>query len=261
MVKSLLMNGDSSRDTRPDAPCDPAAGEVPVGSGRMFDLVAHRYDLLNRILSLGLDGSWRKRTVRALGASAGARILDVATGTADLAIRIARMIPDARVTGLDPSVKMLERGRTKVRRAGLSDRIELVEGDAQALPFADGSFDAVTVAFGIRNVPDRLRALREMARVVRAEGRVAVLELTEPSADRVTGRLAGWYVHELVPRIGGLLSGSKEYRYLQESIRVFPPPGEFSMLMERAGLRMERATPLTFGACCLFVAQPDREPR
>ena len=163
------------------------------GSGAMFDAIAHRYDLLNRVMSLGIDQRWRLRTVRALELKPGARVLDLATGTADVALAIARRHPDAHIVGVDPSERMLEVGRRKVTERGQEQTIELHVGDAQSLPFADASFDAVCIAFGIRNVPDRGRALREMARVTRVGGRVAVLELSYlfDCADGMLARLRG----------------------------------------------------------------------
>lgn len=223
------------------------------GSGEMFDLIARRYDLLNRVLSMGVDQGWRRQTVRALALPEGARVLDLATGTADLAIQIARRHPDATVVGLDPSQNMLDVGRDKV--APLDGRVRLDLGDAQSLPYDDDHFDGVTIAFGIRNVPDRARALREMARVTRPGGRVAILELSEPQGG-ILGPLARFHIRVLVPRIGGWLSGSREYRYLQESIAAFPPPDEFADVMEGAGLRVLEVRPLTFGVCCLYVAEP-----
>ena len=138
----------------------------------MFDRIARRYDLLNRVLSFGNDQRWRRRAVRSLDLDPArpARVLDLATGTADLAILIARTHPAAKVIGVDPAERMLEEGRRKVEAAGLADRVELVPGDAETLPFPEAHFDAVTIAFGIRNVPDRLRGLREMARVTRPGG-------------------------------------------------------------------------------------------
>lgn len=225
------------------------------GSGAMFDGIAHRYDLVNRVISLGIDQSWRRKTVSALELRPGAAVLDLATGTGDLAIMVARTHPDVRVTGVDPSEKMLEVGRKKLTETGLSERIELLVGDAQALNFADRSFDGLCIAFGIRNVPDRLQALREMARVTKALGRVAILELSEPRGG-VLGPLARFHVHSVVPAVGALLSGAKEYRYLQRSIAAFPPPETFEALMVEAGLRIVASTPLTFGVCHLYVGEP-----
>lgn len=223
----------------------------------MFDAIAHRYDLLNRVMSLGIDQRWRLRTVRALELKPGARVLDLATGTADVALAIARRHPDAHIVGVDPSERMLEVGRRKVTERGQDPRIELHVGDAQSLPFADGSFDAVCIAFGIRNVPDRGRALREMARVTRAGGRVAVLELSEPGGGPLAA-LARFHIHTVVPRLGAILSGAREYRYLQQSIAAFPPAREFAALMDESGLEVLRVEPLTFGVCHLFVGTPRR---
>ena len=193
------------------------------GSGRMFDQIAHRYDLLNRINSLGLDRGWRKKTVASLGLRPGGRVLDLATGTADLPLEILRQAPEVTVVGLDPSPGMLDIGRRKVREDGLAEKVELIEGDAQALPFEDDAFDGITMAFGIRNVPDRGRALREMARVLRPGGRAAILELSEPRGG-LMAPFARLHIHVVVPWVGSLLSGSAEYRYLQQSIEAFPAP-------------------------------------
>lgn len=232
-----------------------SATEVRQGSGQMFDAIAERYDLLNRIISLGIDQRWRRLTVAALELKERPRVLDLATGTADLALRIAQTHPDAQVIGLDPSVNMLSIGRDKARREEIDDRVKLVEGDAQALPFDDDRFDGVTIAFGIRNVPDRGKALAEMARVTRPGGRVAILELSEPRSG-VLGPLARFHVHHVVPTIGGLISGKKEYRYLQKSIADFPPPEAFAELMRESGLEVLEVTPLTFGVCTLYVGTP-----
>jgi demethylmenaquinone methyltransferase/2-methoxy-6-polyprenyl-1,4-benzoquinol methylase len=222
------------------------------GSGEMFDRIAARYDLLNRLISLGIDQRWRRRTVHSLQLSPGARVLDLATGTADLALLIARMQPDARITGLDPSLRMLEIGRNKITQAALSDRIELCAGRAESLPYPDQSFEAVTIAFGIRNVPDRLAALREMARVLVPGGRVGILELSEPPKGPL-GAMARLHVHHIVPWLGGVISGVREYRYLQQSIAAFPPAPQFCELMSQAGFQSVTATPQTFGVCHLYV--------
>ncbi len=231
---------------------------VREGSGQMFDGIAARYDLLNRIISLGIDQSWRRKTVAALALSPSHQVLDLATGTADLAILVARTEPGARITGLDPSIKMLEVGQQKIAAAQLEDRIALIEGDAQKLPFPSDSFDGVCMAFGIRNVPDRAQALREMSRVTKSGGRIAILELAEPKGG-VMGGLARFHVHTVVPWLGSILSGSAEYRYLQRSIAAFPPAEDFAKLMTSCGLRMLAVDPLTFGVATLYVATPDKE--
>ena len=225
------------------------------GSGAMFDGIAARYDLVNRVISLGIDQSWRRKTVRSLKLAPSHRVLDLATGTADLAIQVARTNPSLKVVGLDPSGKMLDVGRSKVTRAGLDARVELVQGDAQALPFADASFDSVCIAFGIRNVPDRAKALREMSRVTRAGGRIAILELSEPRGG-LLGAVARFHIHAVVPYVGALLSGVKEYQYLQRSIAAFPPAAEFSALMAASDLDVVAVHPLTFGVWHLYVAEP-----
>jgi demethylmenaquinone methyltransferase/2-methoxy-6-polyprenyl-1,4-benzoquinol methylase len=222
----------------------------------MFDRIAPRYDFVNRVLSLGLDQSWRRRAVRALQLGERPRVLDVATGTGDLAIAIARACPGAQVIGLDPSPRMLAIARAKLERRGLD--VTLVEGDAQELPFKSCELDAATIAFGIRNVPDRARALRELARVVRPGGRISVLELGEPRAGVMAG-LARWHTRVVVPRLGALLSGAREYRYLQTSVAAFPPADQFAEVMRGAGLDVVEIAPLTFGACTLFVATPEED--
>ena len=230
-----------------------------LGSGAMFDKIAARYDAMNRVLSFGLDRGWRRRTVRALALGKAPRVLDLATGTGDLAVDLARMHPDAQVIGLDPSRQMLAIAERKLASRGLADRVTLVRGDAQHLPYRDAEMDAATIAFGIRNVPDRLAALGEMARVVRPGGRVAVLELGEPRRG-LLARAARFHTRHVVPRLGALLSGAREYRYLQRSIAAFPPSAEFAQLMERAGLHVLEVAPLTFGVCTLYVTTPAEAP-
>jgi demethylmenaquinone methyltransferase / 2-methoxy-6-polyprenyl-1,4-benzoquinol methylase len=226
------------------------------GSGEMFDAIAPRYDLLNRLLSLGIDQRWRRLLVERLRLKPGARVLDLATGTADLAILIARSAPEVSVVGVDPSTEMLRVGRVKVEAAGLAGRVTLQVGNAEQLTdFAASSVDGVSMAFGIRNVPDRARALRELARVTRPGARIAILELSEPRGG-LLGPLARFHVHQVVPWVGALLSGAREYRYLQRSIAAFPPPDEFARLMKESGIVVESVEPLTFGACHLYVGTP-----
>jgi demethylmenaquinone methyltransferase/2-methoxy-6-polyprenyl-1,4-benzoquinol methylase len=248
MTTDVPTSGPSDRRSTPER----------MGSGQMFDVIAERYDFLNRVLSMGIDHGWRRKTVEALIDSEGTtptRVLDLATGTADLALAVSRRFADAQVVGSDPSQNMLTIGEQKVAKAGAAVRLEL--GDAQRLPYPDASFDACCISFGIRNVPDRDAALREMARVVRPGGRVAILELSEPRHG-VMAFFARLWIRKAVPRIGAFLSGQREYRYLQESIAAFPAPEEFAAQMERAGLRTVATRPLTFGVCCLYVAEVPR---
>lgn len=226
----------------------------------MFDGIAERYDLLNRLMSLGADRHWRRRTVEALEAAPGHAWLDLATGTADLAIELARAVPEIQVVGLDPSAQMLQIGWQKIRNLGLQDRIRLVIGSAEHLPFDDASFDGATMAFGIRNVPDRLAALREIRRILRPTGRVAIVELSEPP-NRGLGRLARFYVHAIVPRWGALLSGKAEYRYLQRSIAAFPDAATFERMLGEAGFDQVSSRSLSMGACHVFLARrPESGP-
>ncbi len=241
--------------SRPAPPMAAASGDATrPGSGAMFDRIAGRYDLLNRVISVGLDRRWR-RLAAAIVASDGARVLDLATGTGDVALEIARLSASASVVALDPSPGMLEQAEIKVEAAGLSDRIALESGRAEALPFDDDTFDAVIIAWGIRNVVDRRLALAEMARVVRVGGRVVILEGTEPRS-HLLAPLARCYIHHLVPRLGAWLSHERAYRYLQTSIEAFPNPAEFARQIRSCGLDVLEVRPLTFGVCCLFVACP-----
>ena len=226
------------------------------GSGGMFDAIAERYDLVNRLISFGRDRVWRRQTAAML--SAPRKILDLATGTGDLAIELARAYPEAEVIGLDPSVRMLEVGRNKTRALGLDRRIKYVEGDAQALPFENSVFDGVSMAFGIRNVPDRAAALKEIARVSSRGARIGVLELTEPRGFGLS-TLARFHVHWVVPRLGAMLSGKEQYAYLSSSISEFPAPEAFVAFAENCGLCLVELVSFSFGACHLFLFTPSAE--
>ena len=225
----------------------------------MFDGIARRYDLLNRLNSLGLDRSWRRGAIQALGPRPGDRILDLATGTADLPLEILRHEPSLRVVGLDPSSGMLSVGERKVKHSGLEDRVELVFGDAQDLPFSDAGFDGITMAFGIRNVPDRAQALAEMVRVLRPGRRVAILELSEPR-NGVLAWMARVHVRAVVPWMGALLSGRDEYAYLRTSIEAFPRPEVFEAMMAEAGLRVLPRRNYAMGACVLYLGEKPESP-
>lgn len=232
------------------------SAEARPGSGAMFDGIARRYDALNRVMSLGLDPVWRRATVRALSLGGARRALDVATGTADLAIAMARSAPGLDVVGVDPSSEMRAIGARKVADAGLAARIRLEAGECERLPFEDGAFDAIGISFGIRNVPDRAAGLAELARVAAPGARVVVLELAEPRG--ALAPLSRLYVHRVVPLVGAAVSGSEEYAYLARSIAAFPPAEEFAGSIERAGLRVVEVRPMTFGVVTLFVAEKAR---
>jgi len=233
--------------------------EAPVparlGGGEMFDGIARRYDRMNTVLSFGLHHLWRRRLIRAMGPlGAGDEVLDVACGTADVAIATARSVDGLGATGLDPSVGMLGVGQDKVRAAGLDDRVTLIEGDAQEMPFADDRFAAAAVSFGIRNVPDRAQGLREMARVTRPGGHVCVLELGVPRTG-LLAPMARLHIRFVVPLLGRLFAGTQEYRYLQESVEAFPAPEAFATLMGECGLKEVTVTPQSFGAAPLYVGR------
>lgn len=220
----------------------------------MFDAIAPRYDLLNHVLSVGLDRRWRDRAVDALALPPGARVLDLCTGTADLAIAAVRRSTIASAIGIDFAGEMLRLGQAKVIREGLTDSIRLVRADATQVPLASASCDAATIAFGIRNVAEPGKALAELARVLRPGGRLAILEFGQP---RVPGirTLYAWYFRHLLPLIGRSVSKHRSaYSYLPASVGTFPPPAEFGRMLEAAGFAQVRAIPLTFGVVYLYVA-------
>ena len=220
----------------------------------MFDAIAPRYDLLNRVLSAGIDQRWRARAIRSLQLTGRETLLDVCTGTADVALA-GRSGGAARVLGVDFSGAMLSIGLTKVRAAGESQRIALVRGDAMRLPVPDASVDAATVAFGIRNVQRPEIACAEMARALRTGGRLAILEFGVPRIPGVRS-LYRWYFNQLLPRVGRAISGhGGAYSYLPASVGTFPPPEEFMTILRRAGFDEIRADSLTFGIVYLYTAR------
>ena len=217
----------------------------------MFDAIAPRYDLLNHLLSAGIDRRWRAAAIRSLKLTGRETLLDVCAGTADVAL--AARPYAARVVGVDFSAAMLALGLQKVDAARESGRIALVRGDAMRLPAADRSVDAVTVAFGIRNVQRPERACAEMARVLRPGGRVAILEFGVP---RIPGikPLYLWYFTHVLPRVGRAISGHHAaYSYLPASVGTFAPPSEFMETLRRAGFSDLRADPLTLGIVYLYT--------
>ena len=250
------MNGPSPRaSASPDKSPDRISG--------MFDAIAPRYDLLNHLLSAGIDKRWRAAAIRSLKLTGRETVVDVCCGTADVALEAIggrrRGRPSgrpnaARVVGVDFSGAMLALGLHKVRAAGETSRIQLVRGDAMRLPVADQSADAVTVAFGIRNVQRPAIACAEMARVMRPGGRLAILEFGVP---RIPGikPLYLWYFTHVLPRIGRLISGhGAAYSYLPASVGTFAPPADFMGTLRDAGFSDVRADPLTFGIVYLYTA-------
>lgn len=224
---------------------------------RMFDAIAPRYDLLNRMLSLRQDVRWRRRMAGLLPERHGLRLLDLATGTADQIISILDHSDRVdRAVGADMAERMLEVGRQKIAARGWSGRVTLQSGDAVALPFGDGEFDAVTISFGIRNVGDVPRALREMHRVLRPGGRALILEFSLPEAP-ILAPLYLVYLRHVLPRLGALLSGNGEaYRYLNQTIEKFPYGRAFAQLMKVAGFTEVRYHPQCLGVATIY--QGDR---
>src|SRR5262245_32564164 len=220
----------------------------------MFDSIAGRYDFLNHVLSAGIDRRWRRRAVRALQLRGSDVVLDLCTGTGDLAIATVAAHPGAaRVVGVDFSSAMLAVGRAKLRQSHVGSRIALVRGDATRIPIADGSVDAATIAFGIRNVNDVAGTCREMARVLRRGGRFAILEFAVPEIP-VVGPAYLWYLHRLLPRIGRAVSGSDEaYGYLSASIDAFATPAELVKILQQSGFEDISAVRMTIGSVCLYT--------
>jgi len=221
---------------------------------QMFGEIAPRYDRLNHLLSLGIDRGWRRRTVKLVPPAGTAPILDLCTGTADLALEYLRASPvEAVVVGLDFCRPMLQIAREKVERAG-GGRLRLIEGDATRLPFPDGLFQIVCVAFGLRNVSDTDQGLAEMVRVCRPGGHVAVLEFSMPRWPVIHG-LYSWYFHRVLPRIGQWLARNRQsaYNYLPQSVGEFPQREAMAQRMKTAGLREVRFHSLSFGVATLYA--------
>lgn len=223
---------------------------------RMFGEIARRYDLLNHLLSLGIDRAWRRRTVRLVPpAEDPAPILDVCTGTADLAMAYWRASrKSTRIVGADFCRPMLAVAREKCRRAGAADPVTLVEADAEQLPFPDDTFQIVCVAFGLRNVSDTDRGLVEMTRVCRPGGRVAILEFSMPTLWPI-GAIYAWYFHRVLPWIGQSLARNRQsaYNYLPDSVRSFPQAEALTQRMRAAGLARVEYHPFTFGIATLYL--------
>lgn len=221
----------------------------------MFDRIAPTYDRLNHTLSLNIDRIWRRRTVSIVAKLRPRRILDMATGTGDLALMMARRIPDARIRGVDLSEAMLDVARRKIAAQGLEDRVTLHTGDAEQPSVPAGSADVVTVAFGVRNFGDPARGLAELARALRPGGTIVVLEFSTPTAP-LFGRLYEWYSHRVLPRIGGWLSHERRaYEYLPRSVDEFPQPEAFLKMLAAAGFRNCRAQSQSCGIAQIYTGQ------
>jgi demethylmenaquinone methyltransferase/2-methoxy-6-polyprenyl-1,4-benzoquinol methylase len=229
------------------------ADERGAAVERMFSAIAPRYDFLNRLLSAGRDRAWRRAAVRETELPREGRLLDICAGTADVALEAARQFPDARISGVDFSPPMIALGQAKVARAGLAERIWLQVAPAEALPFPDGDFDAVTIAFGLRNIPDRRHALREMLRVLRPGTRAVILEFATPP-NPLFRSLYLWYFRRVLPRIGRWVSGHPSaYSYLPASVSEFPDPETLAVWMREAGFREVSYRLMTCGIVAIHV--------
>jgi len=224
----------------------------------MFDAIAGKYDFLNHLLSAGVDRRWRRLAIRSLALKGGERVLDLCTGTADLAIAASTARPSAaRVVGVDFAAAMLRVGHEKLRQQRLTDAVALVRGDATSIPVADGSFDAVTIAFGIRNVENTAAACAEIHRVLRPDGRLAILEFAVPTMPGVRTAYL-WYFNQVLPRIGRLVSrNTAAYGYLPASVGAFASPDEFVRLLRHGGFTAVNAVPLTLGIVFLYTGIRD----
>jgi demethylmenaquinone methyltransferase/2-methoxy-6-polyprenyl-1,4-benzoquinol methylase len=220
----------------------------------MFDAIAGRYDFLNHFLSAGRDHAWRARAIHELRLPPNPRILDLCTGTGDLAIAAVRAAHNARVVGVDFAAAMLRHGQDKLRGQTHECGISFVRGDAMKIPLHDGWADAATIGFGIRNVVQPEIALRELVRVIKPGGRLAILELGEPVIPGVRG-VYRWYFQQVLPRLGRLVSHhDSAYSYLPASVGTFPRPAEFAATISSQGFRDVRAVPLSLGIVYLYVA-------
>ena len=223
----------------------------------MFDRISPKYDALNHILSLNIDKVWRKKTAKIVSKTQPKTILDLATGTADLAIAMAKHSPQAHIIGLDISEKMLEIGKEKLKLQNLENQIELHHGDAASLPFEDARFDAVTVAFGVRNFEDLSKGLSEMHRVLKTNGHAVILEFSMPERFPVK-QLYNFYFKHLLPNIGKWVSkDGNAYSYLPHSVEKFPKPSDFCNILGSFGLKNCQIKPLSFGIATLYVANKE----
>ncbi len=218
----------------------------------MFNSIAYRYDFLNRFLSAGIDIQWRKKAIRELALLSPKKILDVATGTGDVAILTYRMLQPEKIIGIDISEGMLELGRQKLAAKGLTGNIELQKGDSEVIRFTNDTFDAITVAFGVRNFQDLEKGLKEMYRVLRPGGKLVVLEFSK-AENRFFNKLFLFYTNIVTPFIGKLFAKNKKaYQYLNDSVQAFPEGQTFLNIMNDAGFTQTYLKKLSLGICTIY---------
>jgi demethylmenaquinone methyltransferase/2-methoxy-6-polyprenyl-1,4-benzoquinol methylase len=218
----------------------------------MFDKIAFRYDFLNRFLSAGIDISWRKKAINQLKDLQPKYILDVATGTGDVAILADKMLKPEKITGIDISNGMLEIGRKKIEKLGLQNKIELITGDSETISFPDDSFDAITVAFGVRNFQNLEQGLSEMHRVLKPNGKLVILEFSRPK-NFLFKVVYNFYMNYLAPGFGKLIAKNKDaYQYLNDSVQRFPEGENFITILKKSGYYSTYYKPLTLGICSIY---------
>ncbi|CAN5260034.1 bifunctional demethylmenaquinone methyltransferase/2-methoxy-6-polyprenyl-1,4-benzoquinol methylase UbiE [soil metagenome] len=221
----------------------------------MFDDIAFKYDFLNRILSGGIDITWRKKAIRQLKDLNPKNILDVATGTADVAILSWKILKPDKITGIDLSEGMMSLGRHKIKKLGLQDHIQLEKGDSETISFDDNSFDAVTVVFGVRNFENLEKGLEEIKRVLKPGGRLVVLEFSHPTMP-VIRQLCNFYMNVIMPGFGKLFSNNKEaYTYLNKSVENFPEGKTFVGILNKSGYKNTSLKKLSLGVCSIYTGE------
>ncbi|MFT3902893.1 MAG: bifunctional demethylmenaquinone methyltransferase/2-methoxy-6-polyprenyl-1,4-benzoquinol methylase UbiE [Niabella sp.] len=220
----------------------------------MFDKIAGRYDLVNRVLSARTDVHWRKKAIRMMGKWKPRQVLDVATGTGDMAIMAAKMLDLEKITGIDISTQMLEVGIKKVNKEGLQNKIELLKGDSENIPFADARFDAAMAAFGVRNFENLEKGLSEMHRVLKPGGKLLIIEFSKPkSFFKVLYKL---YMTVVAPQVAAMLKQEKgAYQYLNKTAHAFPEREAFTAILDKVGFKRTKYKALTLGICCIYTAE------
>ena len=222
---------------------------------KMFDNIAFRYDFLNHFLSAGIDVGWRRKAIKQLRSLAPKAILDVATGTGDMAILACKLLKVEKITGIDISDGMLEIGKKKIKKLGLQNRVELLKGDSETIKFTDNSFDAVTVAFGVRNFQDLELGLNEIKRVLKPGGKLIVLECTKPKLS-VIKNFYNLYLNIIAPRIGRMISKNKDaYQYLNESVQKFPEGKDFVEILNKLGYKNASCKTLSLGISSIYCGE------
>ncbi|WBX77267.1 bifunctional demethylmenaquinone methyltransferase/2-methoxy-6-polyprenyl-1,4-benzoquinol methylase UbiE [Tenacibaculum ovolyticum] len=220
---------------------------------KMFDNISEDYDGLNRVISLGIDVSWRKKVVKLIGENNPQQILDIATGTGDLALMMAKLNPK-KIVGLDISAGMLEVGKQKIAKANLTDKIEMIVGDSENIPFDDNTFDAITVSFGVRNFENLDKGLTEIYRVLKPGGKFVVLETSNPTKFPFKQGYK-FYTNFILPVIGKIFSKDKvAYSYLSESANSFPFGEAFNNILQKNGFNSAKNLPVTFGVASIYTA-------